>query len=242
MMTILANGVEEFLEKGDKYFNDYDNVNAVINYEKAYEHDPDNYEVLLKLTRAYNDAGEEFKELRDRDEAEKYINKAIKISEEFYKKYPDSAAVYSYLALSYGNKAMFAGGNDKIKLAKKIEENASKSLRMDSNDYLPYVILGIYNRQIADLSWLERAFANTFFGDVPEGSFEESVEMLNKALKIKPNTIVATYQLAQTYSKMGEDKKAIELFNKVEELPVKNFRDKYAKIKSKRWLERLTSN
>jgi len=41
----------------------------------------------------------------------------------------------------------------------------------ESADYLPYVILGFYNRQIGTLSWFEELFANMFFGDVLEGSF-----------------------------------------------------------------------
>ena len=52
-----------------------------LNYEKAYELVPDNFEVILKLTGAYNDAGEEYAELRD--EAEKYIDKAIAYAEYF---------------------------------------------------------------------------------------------------------------------------------------------------------------
>ncbi|TDJ54540.1 MAG: hypothetical protein E2O46_04190 [Ignavibacteria bacterium] len=41
----------------------------------------------------------------------------------------------------------------------------------ESTDYLPYVILGFYNRQIVALSRFEKLFTNMFFGDVPEGSF-----------------------------------------------------------------------
>jgi tetratricopeptide (TPR) repeat protein len=235
-----ANDYETYLKKGDEYFDKFDNIRAIKNYEEAYRLAPNDYEVLLKLTRTYNDAGEEYKELRKRDEAEKYINKAVKLVEIFHKKFPDSAEVYSYLAMSYGNLAMYVGGNEKIKLAHKIKDNALKAIKMNSDLYMPHVILGIYNRQIADLSWLERAFANTFFGDVPEGSFEESVKMLKKALEIEPNTIIASFQLALTYGKMGQEEKQKEILKKMLSYKDRNFRDKYARQKAKRILEKMS--
>ena len=110
---------------------------------------------------------------------------------------------------------------------------------MDSTDYLPYVILGIYNRQIAALGWFERLFANTFFGDVPEGSFEESEKMMLKALELQPGLVIAAFHLSLTYKEMGEEEKEIEMLKKVLEMPKLNFRDAYAKRKSKERLEDL---
>jgi tetratricopeptide (TPR) repeat protein len=233
------NDFETFLTKGDEFHKNFDNVNAVINYEKAYNLAPDNYEILLKLTVTYNDAGEEYVQLRKRDLAEKYINKAVEYAEIFHKKFSDSADVYCYLALSYGNVAMFRGSKEKIKLANVVKENATKSLQMDPDQFVPYVVLGIYHREIANLGFFERLFANTFLGDVPEGSFEESIEMFNKALSILPNTIVPTYQLAKTYRYMGEEEKEKEMLQKVINYKIKNFRDRFAIEKSKRRLEKF---
>lgn len=234
--AVKANSYSDYISEGDKHYKNLDNFNALKNYEKAYELAPDNYEALLKLTRTYNDAGEELKELRRRDEAKKYIDKAVKFAELFKNKFPDSAAVYAYLALSYGNEAMYVGGKEKITFAHKIKNNAEKSIRMDPGNFLPYIILGIYNREIARLSWFERLFANTFFGDVPDGSLEESEKLFLKALKIRPNMIVATYQLAKTYRAMEDEKKEKEMLQRVLKLKVEDFRDKFAKEKSKRRL------
>ena len=234
-----SNDPQTYLIKGDEFYKKFDNVNAALNYEKAYYLEPDNYEILLKVTSAYNDAGEEHVELRERDQAEKYIDKAVHYAEIFYKRFPDSADVYCYLALSYGNVAMFRGSKEKIKLAHVVKDNATKSLQMKSNQFVPYVILGIYHREIANLSFFERLFANTFLGDVPDGSFEESIEMFNKALKILPSTIVPTYQLAKTYRYMGEEEKEKEMLQKVITYKIKNFRDKFAIEKSKRRLQKF---
>ena len=236
LLQVSSADYETFVKKGDQFHEIFDNVNAAINYEKAYELAPGNFEVLVKLTEAYNDAGEEYVEVHKRDEAKKFIDKAIAYAEILHKEFPDSAKTYCFLALSYGNIAMFSGSKAKIKLANLIKENAEKSLRMDSTLFVSYIILGIYNREISNLGFFEKLFANTFLGDVPEGSFEESVKMFKKALTIYPQTIVATYGLSKTYKYMGEEEKEKELLEKVLTYKIKNFRDKFAIAKAKRRL------
>jgi tetratricopeptide (TPR) repeat protein len=235
--NIYASPYSDLVEEGDKYYNKFDNLNALKKYEQAYKLDSDDYEILLKLTRTYNDVGEELKELERRDEAEPYISKAVKFAEIFKQKYPDSAAVYAYLALSYGNHAVYVGGKDKIKFAHKIKDNAAKALRMNPDDVLPYIILGIYNRQIAGLSWIERLFANTFFGDVPKGSYEEAIKMFNAALKLKPRVPLTTYQLSRVYRDMDDEKKEKELLTQLLNYPLQDFRDKFAMEKARKRLQ-----
>jgi tetratricopeptide (TPR) repeat protein len=235
----LAEDHRTFIAKGDEYYSRFENLNALKQYEEAYKIAKNDYEVLLKLTRTCNDVGEEFKELRKPEEAEKYINKAVEYAELFKSKFSDSAAVYTYLALSYGNVAMFRGGKEKVKFAQKIKENLDISMKKNPHDFLPYIILGIYNREVASLSWIEKLFANTFFGELPEGSYEESEKLFLKALNLEPGMIVATFQLARTYRRMEREKDEINMLKKVISLPTRDFRDKYAINKSKKRLTDL---
>jgi tetratricopeptide (TPR) repeat protein len=239
VFLLTSSGFMDFLELGDDYYDRFDNFNAIKEYEKAYKLAPDNYDVLFRLVRTYNDAGEELKELRRRDEAEPYMNKGMHYAEIFLRKYPDSAAAYTYMAMSYGNIAMYKGGKEKVSYAKKIEENAKRAIQISQSDHMPYIILGIYFRELASLSWIERAFANTFFGGVPKGSLEDSEKMFKKALGLNPEIIVAIYQLSKTYRAMERPNEEKTLLNKVLVLKERNFRDKYAKEKSRKRLEQM---
>ena len=236
---VLANIFDDIIAKGDSLYAQSDMQNALDYYEQAYGIDSSDYYLLLKLTRVCNDLGEYYYELRDEDSSEKVVYQGVNFAERFSSLYPDSAKVYAYLAWSYGNQALFEGGKEKIKLAHKIKDNATKAISMDSTDYLPYVILGIYNRQIGALNWFERFFANTFFGDVPEGSFEESEKMMRKALELQPGIVIAAFHLSLTYKEMGDEEKEIEMLNKVLEMPNLNFRDTFAKRKAKERLDEL---
>jgi len=236
---VLPNTFDELIAKGDSLYAQSDMQYALDYYQQAYAIDSSDYYLLLKLTRVCNDLGEYYYELRDEELSEKVVYEGVDFTNRFSSLYPDSAKVYAYLAWSYGNQALFKGGKEKIKLAHKIKDNATKAISMDSTDYLPYVILGIYNRQIGALSWFERLFANTFFGDVPEGSFEESEKMMLKALELQPGLVIAAFHLSLTYKEMGEEEKEIETLKKVLEMPNLNFRDTYAKRKAKERLDDL---
>lgn len=234
-----SNSYKEYLLQGDEKYSKFDNKSALENYLLAYKLSPSGYDVLFRLARTYNDLGEEYHEYQEKDSSRVMIDYALEYSEKLVNNYPDSAASYSFLAMSYGNEALYAGGKEEIKLAHKIEDNAKKSLKLNPHQYLSYVILGIYYRKIADLSWFERLFANAFFGSVPEGTFEESVQMLNKALDLYPKTIVASYQLALTYEAMGDKESETKVLKKLQTYPEQNFRDKFAIKKAKRKLQNL---
>jgi tetratricopeptide (TPR) repeat protein len=233
-------GIKDYIEKGDVSYSKFNNVEALSYYEKAFSITPNSFDILLRLVKTYNAAGEEYYEYKDRTEAEYYINKALEFADKFKIKFPDSSTVYSYLAMSNGNIALFKGGKEKIKYARLVEQNAKKSISLNPHAYLPYIILGIYYREIAGLSWLERVFANTFLGSVPDGSYEESESMLKKALSFDQNMIVANFQLAKTYRQMDREQEEKSLLQKVLKLPIRDFRDKFAIEKAKKMLNGIS--
>jgi tetratricopeptide (TPR) repeat protein len=241
IITAYSNVLADFdyLREGDVYHERYDNINAVKSYEKAFKTFPNNYWIISKLTLSYDDAGEEMLELKKLDDAEVYVNKAVSSAELFQSMYPDSALSYTYLALSYGNIAMFKGGKEKIKYAFKVKLNAEKAMKMNPEDIYPYIILGIYLREAANLNWFEKLFAKSFLGGVPEGTYEESKQMFYKSLFLDPGVISAYYNLSKTYDKLNDRKNEIDCLNRVIQLPVRNFRDKYSKIKASKKLYQL---
>ncbi len=240
-LNIHPTDIHSLIKEGNELYKKFDNLKALEKYKQAHELDSTNYIALAKLTKVYNDISGEYKEQRKDSISSVYVKLGMKYAEIFHKMFPDSALTYTYLAWSYGGMAKLVGSKEKIKLAKRIEENAKKSIQINPNDFMPYLILGVYYREVANLSWFERFFANTFYGDVPEGTNEESEKMLKKALTFDPKIIIANYELANTYLAEDKEKEAINLYNELLKIPNNNFRDKYIKAKTKRRLERLKS-
>jgi tetratricopeptide (TPR) repeat protein len=232
-------GFKELLKKGDEAYDNFNNISAIEYYEKAYKLDSDNYDILLRLAKAYNSTADELFITRQKDKADPYIVKAVYYSELLQEKFPDSAASYAYLSMAYGTQAQVLGNRERIKMAKKVEENSLKAIEISPDFYLPYVILGIYYREIAKLSWIERTFANAFFGKVPEGSFEDSEKMLKRALAIDPDLMIAAVSLARTYRAKGDKKMEKIYLEKAVKMPVRDFRDKHYLPFMKKRLEEL---
>ena len=237
-IPLSASDYHAFIAQGDKYYQNFDNKKALTEYQKAYDAAPENYEALMKLTRAYNDVGEDL----NSDESEAYFKKAVEYAELLTKKSPASAEAYFYLALAYGNLALFKGGKEKVKLSRNIEKNAKKSIELDSEFAHPYVVLGVYYREVANLNWFLKAFAKTIFGGLPDGTNEDSEKMLLKAIELTSNhsiLIYTHYELAGTYELMGKIEKSVENLKKVVELPIIDHQDPMKKADAKKKLSKL---
>jgi len=242
---LLADECTTHIEKGDKYFEGFENSEALKEYEIAYELCPDQFEPLMKLTRAYIDVGEDLK--RDKSngsrakEAEKYLNTGIEHSKILKQKYPNNQASYFLLAVSHGSLSLFKGGRQKVKLGRNIEEYAKRAIELDPNFAPAYVVLGIYYREVAGLNGLQKAFANTFWGGLPNGTLEESKSALLKALELSPDSPYVHFDLAKTYEEMDRKDKAIEHYTKAIELPAVDHDDDRKKIISEERLVKLNN-
>lgn len=246
-MPLLAEDYNSYIQEGDKYYEQFDNEKALEAYKKAYEITPNSFEALMKLTRAYNDVGEDIKGInfRQQDESksnktvEEYFKTAAKYAELLQKEFPDKADSYFLLAATYGHLALYKDGKEKVKLARDVEENSKKAIQLDSK-YIPaYIVLGVYYREVANLSWALKTFARTLFGGLPNGTDEDSEKTLLKAVQLNPQLIHTRFELAKTYDSMGEEDKVAEQLKEVLDLPVLDHQDQAIKAEAEKELRRL---
>jgi len=120
-----------------------------------------------------------------------------------------------------------------VKLARNVEYNLQKTIELKPEFAPSYIALGIYYRQVSNLSWFQRMFANSFLGGLPGGTIEDSRDSLLKALELDPDFIITHYEIGRTYKEMGEYEKAHYHFNKVLELDIQDHGDiiKQEKVK-----------
>ena len=235
-IPVSAQDYHSFVARGDAHYEIFENIEALQNYEKAYALCPDSYEVLMRLARTCNDIGED---LNSKSSKEYYV-KAVGYAKPLQEKCPDKAESHYYLAVSYGNLALFKGGRDKVKLSRKIEKNAKKAMAIDPEFYGPYIVLGMYYREVANSNWFSKSFAKAFLGGLPDGTNRDSERMLLKAIELDPRNIYARYELAKTYKKMGRKDRAVQYLKKVIEMPRYDHQDLQKKAEAKVMLNKLT--
>lgn len=212
---------EELIEKGNDRFEEFDNKGALAYYEKAYAQNPDDVELLTRLTWTYNNVGEDL----NSEKSEQYFEKAVAHAEKLRMLAPKHAKTYFLLSMTKGNLALFRGGKEKVRLSRTLEKEAKKAIKLDPDYSPPYAVLGVYYREVAQLNWVLKMFAKHLMGGLPDGTLAQSEKMFLKAIEKDSGNVYAHIQLAQTYEAMEEEKKALKYYKKVLNLPIGDHQD-----------------
>ena len=202
------------IDSGDADYAKFRDTAAYSFYAKALEQCP-GYEPLMKTTRALNDIGEDIGGKRGAP----YFQKAMDSADSMQKKYPDSLQSYFLEAAAAGNLAPYKGMKMKVLLARAVVSNAKKAVAIDSTYAPAHVILGSYYRQVATAGGFQKSLAKAFYGGVPDGTLEESLRELRRAVELDTTNIFAHYELAQTYHALGNDGEAKAELRIVDALP-----------------------
>lgn len=217
-----AQSNRESIRQGDIAYAHFDNLNALASYKKALTIQPNDFEYRAKVVRACNDTGEDLSS----EESESYYEQAVQQAEKLQKMFPDKAESYYWLAVSYGNLALLRGSREKVKLSSYVEKNIQKALEINPNYADAYVVLGIYYKEVASLNSFLKAFARLFFGDLPEGTYEDAVQSFRKAIRLGTSRQIYTYfHLAHIYEETNEPKQAKKLYLKALQFPASDHQD-----------------
>ena len=242
ILTTVQSGAQEadLVSNGDIYHAEFNNTDALHYYKMAYESDPQNFELLKKLTITANDCGEDQVEI-DEQKAREYFSLSVKYAELAKKNFPQQDDIYLLLGLSYGNSSRYASGKEKVKLARDVERNFKKMTQLRPDYAPPYIGLGIYYREVAKLNFFLKFMAKRILGGLPDGSLEDSKAMLIKAVDLAPDRVFTHYELAITYLDLGEKEKVIYHLQKLLELPVTDHLDPLKKKTAVKILNDLNS-
>jgi tetratricopeptide (TPR) repeat protein len=228
----------EHLQRGDHLYRSHDNLAALREYEAAYREAPTAFEVLTRLTRLYSDLGR--LALREAGGGESYHRQSLIYAEQLLRYHPERAETYFWLALCNGSLARYEGVRERIRLGKAAQEYALRAVAMDSLFAPAYIVLGIFYREAARLSWLEQTIVKTVFGTEFVGTLSESEAMLLRAIALAPDNIFAHAELARTYRAKGETEKAVRLLERAVSLPASSLREETQRLDAARQLRRMT--
>lgn len=233
--AVQALAADSLLKQGDRAEAEFDNTQALEFYQQAWNHDPTGWDTNLRLVRSSINVGEDAPD----DQKEALFRQAMVHTDDFMTLFPDSAAPYLYTAMAYGRMAMFLGGKEKVKLSREIETSLKKCLAIEPDNARAHAILGVYYRNIADLSWVLKTFANAFLGGLPEGTMEMAKQELETALRLQPDDIYHQLEYGKTMLMMEQKQKARQALQRVMQLPVLDHRDPFYQQEAQKLLNDL---
>ncbi len=181
--------------KGDAALARLDLAGGIGAYTAAVESSPDDYDALWKLARALTDEATLSKDERAQKDlcvrAEKLARKAITVE-------PNDSKGHAYLAVAVGKLALFEGGKRKVELSKEVKAEAEKALQCNPDDDVALHVLAIWNREMVELSWFLRSFAQLLYGKFPPASLDAALADLRRAVQLRPDVIPHHVELGIT--------------------------------------------
>lgn len=222
-----AQTADEQLKKGDEFFAQKKDAEALEAYVAAAQADPKNYEAAWKACRSMIDMGDltdlkakggEDKQKKYYKDSESYARKAVALN-------PNDTWGHFYLSAALGKYALMLGKKDQIAMSREIKTAIEKAIELDPTNDLAYHALGRWHRRIAEIGGAQRLFGSILFGKIPKGSFEESEQALKKAAELKPDYLNHHIELARTYMALDKYKEAVIEFQKTIDLPASTSKD-----------------
>jgi tetratricopeptide (TPR) repeat protein len=172
---------------------------AIVAYNAALAERPGDLRALCGLARSESELAEsETGEARDRR-----LTSSVEHARAAVAAAPDSALGHMWLAATLGRKALHASPGDGLKMAREIKTEADRAIAIDPGSARAYHVRALWNRNIATLSFIQRAAADVALGGVPKGaSLDNAVADLEKAITLQPAYVNHHYELGRTYVMM----------------------------------------
>ena len=229
-------------KNADRLYGQFKAKEAAVELLKILRSEPQNFEALAKLSRAYIDIGDSISEsstnwkerrLKEYRTAEDFARRAVKVD-------PNSTWGHFYVAASLGNIAVISPVSRQVELAGEIREALEKSIALDAGNGFAYHAYGVWHRKMAEIGQMSRMFASVLYGrSLPAGSMGESIEYLKKAITINPTIIISRLELARTHAALEEWPAARSLLSSIRNLPVRFSDDAKHKQKAEELLEEI---
>lgn len=241
--ALCGQNVQELIEKGDRIaLKDFENQRALETFLKAEKLEPNNYEVLWRISRSYVDIAEHMPDKTDSEKEAQltkyetalgYAEKAIKIA-------PDQSVNYLRRAIVNGRIALFKGVFSAISLVNKVKEDCEKAIKLNNGGKeimsVVYYVLGRTHLKVCEKSYLVRLPLGLGWGDM-----DKSISNLKKAIELRPSYRMYHFELAKAYVEEGEEELAISHLYKIQAMPFTDEDDGKVLKESKELLKSLQS-
>lgn len=208
VVLFAQNSTDDLKERADSLYENYNEKEALEIYRQLLEQQPKDFETLWRTSFLYSRVGNR---LDSKDQQEEYFNRAIELAKRSLD--VDSTHTQSnfVMAVAMGRKALISGARSRVAASREIKKYADRALEYDPKNEGAWHVLGRWHFKVANLSWFERAAANTLFGGLPgDASNEKAAEYIEKAIDLNDKYLMYYYDLARIYDEIGREAEAIE--------------------------------
>ena len=126
---------------------------------------------------------------------------------------------YKWLAIALGAQAKYSATKAQIRQSREIKESIERSIELNPDDDISYLVLSRWNYKVSNLGFFSRAIVKIVYGGLPKASLDNAESLLWQAIKLH-DRITHRYNLAKVYNRMDRKKDAIVQLRLALSLPV----------------------
>lgn len=209
---------------------------ALQKYLSVLKVQPNNLTALTKASELHSVLG---KHQPTKDKQKEYYRNARAYALKALQVNANSPEANVVMALAMGRMALIAPGEEKIRAVKDVKNYAEKAIQLDPNSYKGYHVLARWHYEVSDLTSLEKWLVKVTYEALPRASLDDAIRYYEKSRQLNPSFILNYYELARSYHRKGNNKKAIELLEAMQKLPNKIADDASIKTKGRKLLNDL---
>ncbi|MEA3187243.1 MAG: hypothetical protein QOD99_1073 [Chthoniobacter sp.] len=217
--------IVSLLQQGDAEVSRRNLPAALGAFEQAEKIDPQNPEVLLRISQQNSDL---IAEAPRPEEAKTFAHKALDFAERAVALAPRNAKAHLAVAVAYGRLTDFATNKAKLEYSRNVKIEATRAAELDPHEDYAFHVLGVWNYRVANLGAVMKLLAKIIYGGIPEASNEEAVRNFKKAIDLAPQRIIHHQELARVYDTSGKRELARKEWQTVLALPAQNSTDEKA--------------
>ena len=174
---------------------------ALALYDEAAKADPDNVEILLRISQQCSNL---ISQAKSPTEALDYAKRSLDEAKQAVALAPDNPKAHLALAVAYGRITDFEDNRTKVEDSRYVKAEADKTLELNPKEDFAYHVLGRWNYAVATLNPVLKLVARFVYGGMPDASLEEAVRDYKKAIDLAPQRVIHHHELARAYAAMGQ--------------------------------------
>ncbi len=210
---------------------------ALNRYSKIAEMNPKDVSTLVKCTELNCSIGNRNS---DKNAKTRYYMVAGDYARKAYNADSMSADANYAMALVAGK--MTEVEDEKKKIVEYVNQSKiydDKALALNPNHPKANYLMGKWNYEIVNLSWIKRAAVNTLYGGLQKGNIDSAIAYMEKSRRLDQYFVRNYLDLAKAYDYNNQPAKAIDVLNKLVKLPTRTADDEGLKTQAKQLLEKL---
>lgn len=198
--------VEQLIAQGDVYAEKtFENQKALQSYQAAVALEPNNYEALWRISRAYVDIGEHLPATTDQEKTAQLqmYEKALEFANKAVTANANGAMGYTRHAIANGRIALFKGVWESLDLVKQTKADCEKAITLDPNDAAAYYVLARTHMKVAEKPRIVRWPLGLGWANL-----DDAVKNFEKAIALRSGFIMYHLDCARAYVEQDEYTKA----------------------------------